>query len=105
MGEDWSGVREALQDADIETARNMVKDVLSSPMSPDMKKNAIKYISSVLQEQTLQEADKQMMPEEIALEKRNIINNLNETRSKISLNDEELNSIINSEEGYQAIIS
>lgn len=105
MGEDWSGVREALQDADIETARNMVKDVLSSPMSPDMKKNAIKCISSVLQEQTLQEADKQMMPEEIAIEKRNIINNLNETRSKISLNDEELNSIINSEEGYQAIIS
>lgn len=105
MGEDWSGVREALQDADIETARNMVKDVLSSPMSPDMKKNAIKYISSVLQEQTLQEADKQMMPEEIAFEKRNIINNLNETRSKISLNDEELNSIINSEKGYQAIIS
>lgn len=105
MGEDWSGVREALQDADIETARSMVKDVLSSPMSPDMKKNAIKYISSVLQEQTLQEADKQMMPEEIAVEKRNIINNLNETRSKISLNDEELNSIINSEEGYQAIIS
>lgn len=105
MGEDWSGVREALQDADIETARNMVKDVLSSPMSPDMKKNAVKYISSVLQEQTLQEADKQMMPEEIAVEKRNIINNLNETRSKISLNDEELNAIINSEEGYQAIIS
>lgn len=105
MGEDWSGVREALQDADIETARNMVKDVLSSPMSPDMKKNAIKYISSVLQEQTLQEADKQMMPEEIAVEKRNIINNLNETRSKISLNDEELNSIINSEEVSQAIIS
>lgn len=105
MGEDWSGVREALQDADIETARNMVKDVLSSPMSPDMKKNAIKYISSVLQEQTLQEADKQMMPEEIAFEKRNIINNLNETRSKISLNDEELNSIVNSGEGYQAIIS
>lgn len=105
MGEDWSGVREALQDADIETARNMVKDVLSSPMSPDMKKNAIKYISSVLQEQTLQEADKQMMPEEIAVQKRNIINNLNETRSRISLNDEELNSIINSEEGYQAIIS
>lgn len=105
MGEDWPGVREALQDADIETARNMVKDVLSSPMSPDMKKNAIKYISSVLQEQTLQEADKQMMPEEIAFEKRNIINNLNETRSKISLNDEELNAIINSEEGYQAIIS
>lgn len=105
MGEDWSGVREALQDADIETARNMVKDVLSSPMSPDMKKNAIKYISSVLREQTLQEADKQMMPEEIAVEKRNIINNLNETRSKISLNDEELNAIINSEEGYQAIIS
>ena len=104
-GEDWSGVREALQDADIETARNMVKDVLSSPMSPDMKKNAIKYISSVLQEQTLQEADKQMMPEEIAFEKKNIINNLNETRSKISLNDEELNAIINSEEGYQAIIS
>ena len=105
MGEDWSGVREALQDADIETARNMVKDVLSSPMSPDMKKNAIKYISSVLREQTLQEADKQMMPEEIAFEKRNIINNLNETRSKISLNDEELNAIINSEEGSQAIIS
>lgn len=105
MGEDWSGVREALQDADIETARNMVKDVLSSPMSPDMKKNAIKYISSVLQEQTLQEADKQMMPEEIAFEKKNIINNLNETRSKISLNDEELNSIVNSGEGYQAIIS
>lgn len=105
MGEDWSGVREALQDADIETARNMVKDVLSSPMSPDMKKNAIKYISSVLQEQTLQEADKQMMPEEIAFKKRNIINNLNDTRSKISLNDEELNAIINSEEGYQAIIS
>lgn len=105
MGEDWSGVREALQDADIETARNMVKDVLSSPMSPDMKKNAIKYISSVLQEQTLQEADKQMMPEEIAVQKRNIINNLNETRSKISLNYEELNSIVNSEEGYQAIIS
>ena len=105
MGEDWSGVREALQDADIETARNMVKDVLSSPMSPNMKKNAIKYISSVLQEQTLQEADKQMMPEEIAFEKKNIINNLNETRSKISLNDEELNAIINSEEGYQAIIS
>ena len=105
MGEDWSGVREALQDADIETARNMVKDVLSSLMSPDMKKNAIKYISSVLQEQTLQEADKQMMPEEIAFEKRNIIHNLNYTRSKISLNDEELNAIINSEEGYQAIIS
>lgn len=105
MGEDWSGVREALQDADIETARNMVKDVLSSPMSPDMKKNAIKYISSVLQEQTLQEADKQMMPEEIAVEKRNIINNLNETRSKISLSDEKLNAIINSEEEYQAIIS
>ena len=94
MGEDWSGVREALQDADIETARGMVKEVLSSNMQPDIKKKAINYISSVLQEQTLQEADKQIAPEEMIQNKRFIISNLNEARNNIGIGEEELNSAV-----------
>lgn len=94
IGEDWSGVREALQDADIETAREMVKDVLSSGMTPQLKKDAITYISSVLQEQTLQNADKQSMPEDIAQAKRDIFTNLNNTRRQIPLSDEQLNEVI-----------
>lgn len=83
MGEDWSGVKEALQDADIETARDMVKDVLSSDMQPDMKKRAINYISSVLQEQTLQEIDKQQMPEQIAAAKKSIISNMQKAKDTL----------------------
>lgn len=83
MGEDWSGVKEALQDADIETARDMVKDVLSSDMQPDMKKRAINYISSVLQEQTLQEIDKQQMPEQIAAVKKSIISNMQKAKDTL----------------------
>lgn len=94
MGEDWSGVREALQDADIETARGMVKEVLSSNMQPDIKKKAINYISSVLQEQTFQEADKQIAPEEMIQNKRFIISNLNEARNNIGIGEEELNSAV-----------
>lgn len=94
MGEDWSGVREALQDADIETAREMVKDVLSSDMTPQFKKDAITYISSVLQEQTLQNADKQSMPEDIAQAKRDIFTNLRNTRRQIPLSDEQLDEVI-----------
>lgn len=94
MGEDWSGVREALQDADIEKAREMVKDVLSSDMTPQMKKDAITYISSVLQEQTLQSVDKQSMPEDIAQAKRDIFTNLSNTRRQIPLSDEQLNEVI-----------
>lgn len=94
MGEDWSGVREALQDSDIETAREMVKDVLSSDMTPQMKKDAITYISSVLQEQTLQNVDKQSMPEDIAQAKRDIFTNLSNTRRQIPLSDEQLNEVI-----------
>lgn len=94
MGEDWSGVREALQDADIETAREMVKDVLSSDMTPQMKKDAITYISSVLQELTLQNVDKQSMPEDIAQAKRDIFTNLSNTRRQIPLSDEQLNEVI-----------
>ena len=94
MGEDWSGVREALQDADIETAREMVKDVLSSNMQSFMKLRAIKYISSVLQEQTLQNVDKQSMPEDIAQAKRDIFTNLSNTRRQIPLSDEQLNEVI-----------
>lgn len=94
MGEDWSRVREALQDADIETAREMVKDVLSSDMTPQLKKDAITYISSVLQEQTLQNVDKQSMPEYIAQAKRDIFTNLSNTRRQIPLSDEQLNEVI-----------
>lgn len=94
MGEDWSGVREALQDADIETAREMVKDVLSRDMTPQLKKDAITYISSVLQEQTLQNADKQSMPEDIAQAKRDILTNLSNTRRQIPLSDEQLDEVI-----------
>ena len=94
MGEDWSGVREALQDADIETAREMVKDVLSSGMTPQLKKDAITYISSVLQEQTLQNADKQSMPEDIAQAKRDILTNLINTRRQIPLSDEQLGVVM-----------
>lgn len=94
MGEDWSGVREALQDADIETAREMVKDVLSSDMTPQLKKDAITYISSVLQEQTLQSVDKQSMPEDIAQAKRDIFTNLSNTRRQIPLSDEQLDEVI-----------
>lgn len=94
MGEDWSGVREALQDADIETAREMVKDVLSSDMTPQLKKDAITYISSVLQEQTLQNADKQSMPEDTAQAKRDIFTNLSNTRRQIPLSDEQLDEVI-----------
>lgn len=94
MGEDWSGVREALQDADIEKAREMVKDVLSSDMTPQLKKDAITYISSVLQEQTLQSVDKQSMPEDIAQAKRDIFTNLNNTRRQIPLSDEQLDEVI-----------
>ena len=94
MGEDWSGVREALQDADIETAREMVKDVLSSGMTPQLKKDAITYISSVLQEQTLQNADKQSMPEDIAQAKRDILTNLSNTRRQIPLSDEQLGVVM-----------
>lgn len=94
MGEDWSGVREALQDADIETAREMVKDVLSSDMTPQFKKDAITYISSVLQEQTLQNVDKQSMPEDIAQAKRDIFTNLSNTRRQIPLSDEQLDEVI-----------
>ena len=94
IGEDWSGVREALQDADIETAREMVKDVLSSGMTPQLKKDAITYISSVLQEQTLQNADKQSMPEDIAQAKRDILTNLSNTRRQIPLSDEQLGVVM-----------
>lgn len=105
MGEDWSGVKEALQDADIETARGMVKDVLSSDMQPDMKKKAINYISTVLQEQTLQEMDKQMQPEEMARNKRDILLNLNTTRNATGMSEEELNSAVNAinNEGEQVL--
>ena len=105
MGEDWSGVREALQDADIETARGMVKEVLSSNMQPDIKKKAINYISSVLQEQTLQEADKQIAPEEMIQNKRFIISNLNEARNNIGIGEEELNSAVSilNQEGESAL--
>lgn len=105
MGEDWSGVREALQDADIETARGMVKEVLSSNMQPDIKKKAINYISSVLQEQTLQEADKQIAPEEMIQNKRFIISNLNEARNNIGIGEEELNSAVSilNQEGDSAL--
>lgn len=105
MGEDWSGVREALQDADIETARGMVKEVLSSNMQPDIKKKAINYISSVLQEQTLQEADKQIAPEEMIQNKRFIISNLNEARNNIRIGEEELNSAVSilNQEGESAL--
>lgn len=105
MGEDWSGVREALQDADIETARGMVKEVLSSDMKPDIKKKAINYISSVLQEQTLQEADKQIAPEEMIQNKRFIISNLNEARNNIGIGEEELNSAVSilNQEGESAL--
>lgn len=105
MGEDWSGVREALQDADIETARGMVKEVLSSNMQPDIKKKAINYISSVLQEQTLQEADKQIAPEEMIQNKRFIISNLNEARNNIGIGEEELNSAVSilNQEGENAL--
>ena len=94
IGEDWSGVREALQDADIETAREMVKDVLSSGMTPQLKKDAITYMSSVLQEQTLQNADKQSMPEDIAQAKRDILTNLSNTRRQIPLSDEQLGVVM-----------
>ena len=105
MGEDWSGVREALQDADIETARGMVKEVLSSNMQPDIKKKAINYISSVLQEQTLQEANKQIAPEEMIQNKRLIISNLNEARNNIGIGEEELNSAVSilNQEGESAL--
>lgn len=105
MGEDWSGVREALQDADIETARGMVKEVLSSNMKSDIKKKAINYISSVLQEQTLQEADKQIAPEEMIQNKRFIISNLNEARNNIGIGEEELNSAVSilNQEGESAL--
>lgn len=105
MGGDWSGVREALQDADIETARGMVKDVLSSDMHPDIKKKAINYISSVLQEQTLQEADKQIAPEEMIQNKRFIISNINEARNNIGIGEEELNSAVSilNQEGESAL--
>lgn len=105
MGEDWSGVREALQDADIETARGMVKEVLSSNMQPDIKKKAINYISSVLQEQTLQEADKQIAPEEMIQNKRFIISNLNEARNNIGIGEDELNSAVSilNQEGESAL--
>lgn len=105
MGEDWSGVREALQDADIETARGMVKEVLSSNMQPDIKKKAINYISSALQEQTFQEADKQIAPEEMIQNKRFIISNLNEARNNIGIGEEELNSAVSilNQEGESAL--
>lgn len=105
MGEDWPGVREALQDADIETARGMVKEVLSSNMQPDIKKKAINYISSVLQEQTFQEADKQIAPEEMIQNKRFIISNLNEARNNIGIGEEELNSAVSilNQEGESAL--
>lgn len=90
MGDDWSGVREALQDADIETAREMVKDVLRSGMQSDMKQKAIKYIATVLQEQTLQQVDMQMAPEQIVNEKKSIFKNLSDARKKINLTDEQL---------------
>lgn len=98
MGEDWSGVKEALQDADIETARDMVKDVLSSDMQPDMKKKAINYISSVLQEQTLQEVDKQQMPEQIAQAKQGIIANMQrykDTLIKKGMSENEISTALN----------
>lgn len=96
MGEDWSGVREALQDADIETAREMVKDVLRSGMQSDMKQKAIKYIATVLQEQTLQQVDMQMAPEKIVNEKKSIFKNLSDARKKINLTDEQLEEALDS---------
>lgn len=96
MGEDWSGVREALQDADIETAREMVKDVLRSGMQSDMKQKAIKYIATVLQEQTLQQVDMQMAPEQIVNEKKSIFKDLSDARKKINLTDEQLEEALDS---------
>lgn len=98
MGEDWSGVKEALQDADIETARDMVKDILSSDMQPDMKKKAINYISSVLQEQTLQEVDKQQMPEQIAQAKQGIIANMQKSKDSLikkGMSENEISTALN----------
>lgn len=98
MGEDWSGVKEALQDADIETARGMVKDVLASDMDSRMKKRAINYISAVLQEQTLQEIDKQQMPEYIASSKKDIISNMQKAKETLSneygMSDEEIDDAL-----------
>lgn len=96
MSEDWSGVREALQDADIETAREMVKDVLRSGMQSDMKQKAIKYIATVLQEQTLQQVDMQMAPEQIVNEKKSIFKNLSDAMKKINLTDEQLEEALDS---------
>lgn len=96
MGEDWSGVREALQDADIETAREMVKDVLRSGMQSDMKQKAIKYIATVLKEQTLQQVDMQMAPEQIVNEKKSIFKNLSDARKKINLTEEQLEEALDS---------
>lgn len=96
MGEDWSGVREALQDADIETAREMVKDVLRSGMQSDMKQKAIKYIATVLQEQTLQQVDMQMAPEQIVNEKKSIFKNLSDARENVNLTDEQLEEALDS---------
>lgn len=98
MGEDWSGVKEALQDADIETARGMVKDILASDMDSRMKKRAINYISAVLQEQTLQEIDKQQMPEYIASSKKDIISNMQKAKETLSneygMSDEEIDDAL-----------
>jgi len=98
MGEDWSGVKESLQNADIETARGLVKDILSSDMDSEMKRRAINYISAVLQEQTLQEIDKQQMPEYIASSKKDIISNMQNAKETLSneygMSDEEIDDAL-----------
>lgn len=74
-GEDWTEIRNALQNSTIEEARNFVKDILSrNDLSKAEKKDMVRYVYANMQEQTLSSSDVVVNPEEIEANKREIFN-------------------------------
>ena len=74
-GEDWTEIRNALQNSTIEEARNFVKDILSrNDLSKSEKKDMVRYVYANMQEQTLSSSDVVIDPEEIEANKRDIFN-------------------------------
>lgn len=72
-GEDWTEIRNALQNSTIEEARNFVKDILSrNDLSEAEKKDMVRYVYANMQEQTLSSSDVVIDPEEIEANKREI---------------------------------
>lgn len=74
-GEDWTEVRNALQNSTIEEAREFVKDILAkNNLSRTEKADMVRYVFANMQEQTLSSMDLTVSPEDIEANKREIVN-------------------------------